>query len=515
MKRKVNKPKPTKSVRKPVRRKRPVINELASTAVNEPKGPGKIPDPQPDESRVRIIINEPNDAKEIGSSGLKAYNGYISEAYDPKLYWPGVSPLFTRIRTSTPEIVMVVRAFTTWARNIKPLVELPTEPTDDDKKYQEFIYSDFDNMEGGFGDFIETAVSRVPFDGWFWWDVVPAIRAIDWMPPNYSDGYPDDWRSEEDDGLIGIRRLAARDTSSFEKWEMTPGKHLVGMWQHDYPHPSIFLPLSHGLHMTFGDSTNPEGSSPLQAVWRLERIKYGLEVIQGIGYEHAAGHLSVQRTQPGTISDADRSNIKSAALGILSAQEGNYAIWPYTYQGKVEDIPFQAGGNLLEAIKHYSILILSVYMMQTIALNTLTNTGALASQVDSTQLAIFTFNNMIDGLAQQYDSQVGKRLFHWNKAQFPGITKRPRIKFSHVENNVALGTLGSFLQSINGILPLGEEDMLAIRQRSGFLPQTQPDPEEQMIQNSMLSGMDQQPEEASTEYPDDAIFSNEVQRNKQ
>jgi len=391
---------------------------------------------------VRIVFNE---AQEIGSTGLKAASGFIQEAYNAQLYWPSVSKLFSRIRTSTPEMVMVVRAFTTWSRNISPNVELPTNPTDDDKRYQEFIYSDFENMEGGFGDFIETAVSRVPFDGWFWWDVVPSIRAVDWTPPNFPDGFSDDWRSEIDDGLVGIRRLAPRDTSSFERWELTPGKRLMGMWQLDVPNPHVFLPLNHGLHMTFGDANNPEGSSPLQAVWRLERIKYGLEVIQGIGYEHAAGHLNVQRINQGTISDSDRDNIRQAARAILTAQEGNYAIWPFNYQGEVKDIPFQAGGNLLEAIKHYSILMLSVYMMQTIALNTLTNTGALASQTDSTQLAVFTFNNMIDGLAQQYDTQVGKRLFKWNSSQFPNITKRPKIKFSHVENNIALGTLGQFI----------------------------------------------------------------------
>ena len=417
---------------------------------------------------VRIVINQ---AEEIGTIGLKAYGGFVNEAYNSSLFWPMVAPLYSRIRTSMPEIVMVTRAFTAWGRNISPIVDLPEDPSDDDKRYKDFILSDFDNMEGGFGELIETMVSRVPFDGWFWWDAVPALRDVNWKPPDPED----EWRSEQDDGLFGMRRLSPRDPNSFQRWEFNSKKRMTGMWQQDFPHPAVFLPRSHALHMTFGDPHNPEGNSPLQAVWRLERIKYGLELIQGIGFEHAAGHLSVSRTEQGTISDTDRTNIKQAARAILTAQEGNYAVWPFGYDGKVMDIPFQAAPSILEAIKHYSILALSVYMMQTIALNTLTNTGALASQVDTTQLAVFTFNSMMDGFAQQYDTHIGRRLYDWNKLQFPGLTKRPKIKFSHVENNIALDTLGGFLSSMKDILPLGEEDMKAIRKRSGFLPGNNPE----------------------------------------
>jgi hypothetical protein len=82
---------------------------------------------------------------------------------------------------------------------------------------------------------------------------------------------------------------------------------------------------------------------------------------------------------------------------------------------------------------------------------------------------------MMDGFAQQYDDQIGRRLYEWNKSSFPGLTKRPKIKFNHVENNIALDTLGGFLSSMKDILPLGEEDLKAIRKRSGFLPENNPE----------------------------------------
>lgn len=413
--------------------------------------------------RVQTRIN----FLEKGKQGLKEYSGFIQEAYNAQLFWPTVQPLYARLRTSMPEIVMIRNAFTSWARNIKPIVDLPDEPSEDDKAYQKFIQSDFDNMEGGFGAFVDTLVNHVPFMGWGWWEVLHSVRDPNWRVP--VDG--DDWQSEADDGLIGIRRLAWRDSSTFFGWDMPePSRRLKGLKQQVWPDAPVTLPLDKSLHMTFGDPNNPEGSTPLQAVWRLERMKYGYEVVMGIGSEHAAGHLIVTRSDEGTLSDEDLRFIEEAAKNLLSAQEGNYGYFPKGLTGEVIDVPFSAATSILEIVKHYSILVLSVYTMQWIALNTLTSTGAQASQVDSTDTGVFTFNSMMDGFASQYDQQIGKRLFALNKDNFPGITKRPRIKFSHIDKAIALNDLSNFFRTLDGILPLSDDDYKALRQRSGFLP---------------------------------------------
>jgi hypothetical protein len=403
---------------------------------------------------------------EAGSEGIKGYSGFITEAYNAQLYWPAVQPTYSRLRRSMPEIVMIRNAFTSWARNVKPVVELPDKATDDDKKYQDFIQSDFDNMEGGFAQFVDTLVNQVPFMGWGWWEAVPGIRDPKWKPPG-----DDDWKSEADDGLIGIRRLGWRDSSTFYGWDMTePKKKLQGMKQMDWPNPPVTLPLNKSLHLTFGDPNNPEGLTPMEAVWRLERMKYGYEVVMGIGSEHAAGHLSINKTTEGDLSATDEQMIARTAKNLLSAQEGNYAYWPFGLDGKVIDVPFQSAGSILEIVKHYSILVLSVYTMQWIALNTMTSTGAQASQVDSTDTGVFTYNAMMDGFASQYDAQIGRRLFEWNKAEFPNITKRPKIKFSHIDKSLALNDLANFFRTLDGILPMTDDDYKALRVRSGFLP---------------------------------------------
>ena len=432
----------------------------------------------PDE--VRIVINQ---VQETGTSGLKTYAGYVQEAYNASLYWPQCAPIYTRLRAN-PTTTMIWRAFQAWGRQIEPVIDLPDQPSDDDKKYKDFLLSDFENMEGGFGQYMDIASYRPVMDGFYVWDVQPGLRDPNWVPPVPKGQDEDEWRSQEGDGLIGIRRIAPRDNNSFLRWQFNSRKKAVGMWQQDFPSPAVMIPLdhNHGLHHTIGNPNNPEGTAGLEPVWRLERIQYGLQVIQGIGFEHAAGHLSVKRTESGTLSDKDIAMVQEAAKNLLSAQEGNYGFWPYGIEGEIVDTNFQAASTILEAIKYYDILMLSVFMMQTIALNTLTNTGALTSQVDTSDMAVFTFNSMIDGLATQYDQQIGKRLYEWNRNSFPGITKRPKIRFSHVERNIALATVGSFLQQVNGILPLSEDDYIAIRKRTGFLPENNPNPVDQADQ---------------------------------
>jgi hypothetical protein len=426
------------------------------------KNPSPAAPEQPTE--VRIVFNE------AGTSGLQEQSGFVHEAYHQALYWPAVYPTYHRLRTSMPEIVAIRQAFTAWARRISPIVELPDTPSDDDKRFQDFIQSDLENMEGGFGRLIDDMVNHVPFTGWGWWEAVPSRRLVSWTPPDPED----DWRSEQDDGLIGLRRLAWRDPSTFDGWDFTRRKKLRGMIQRDYPHDRVTLPLSRSLHVTYGGNNNPEGNSPMQAVWRLERIKYGLEVIQGIGFEHAAGHLNVKKTEKGDLSEQAKGLVKDAARAILTAQEGNYALWPWGLEGDVKDINFAAANSILEAIKYYGILTLSVYVMQWIALNTMTHTGSFASADNSTDMSVSVYNGMLDGFAQQFDDQIGRRLYQWNKYAFPNLTKRPKIRFGHIEKHIALETLGGFWRQIDGILPLGEDDYKAFREKVQFLPHTLP-----------------------------------------
>lgn len=410
---------------------------------------------------------------QAGSGGIKEYSGFVQEAYETVLQWPQVYPLYNRIIRSSPEIAAMKILLVAWARNLKFVVEMPDDPTPDDIKYKEFLESDFNNMEGGPAKLFEEMISAMLF-GWAWWDVQASVRNPDWMPPQ-EEGEPDDWRSEADDDLFGIRRIDFRSQATFQRWEFTKkSKRMIGMWQQDFPNSAVMLHKDKSLHLTFGDPNNPEGATPLEADYRLERIKYAYETIMGIGSEHTAGYLKIQKTTEGEISQPDQNSIEKTANDLMSAQEGNYGYFPYGLDGEIMDIPFQSGPMLLDTVRFYAIQMLQTFGMKFLASNVYTGTGALAAIEEEIDLSILTFNSIFAGFGAQYDQQVGKRLWKWNKDFFPQATKRPKITISKLERPIALSELGSFLSSIDGKLPVGEDDYKAIRRRSGVLPESLP-----------------------------------------
>ena len=408
---------------------------------------------------------------EIGTSGLKANMGYVEEAYHRELRWPGVQPLYSRMRRSDPEMAVVRNVFQALARNIDLEWQLPDNPSEDDKRAQEFGNQVLEDMEGGADGFLSTLISQVPFMGFGWWEVVLGVRSPTWTPP---DG--DEWRSEYSDNLIGVRRLAWRDPASFYQWDMDDKTGKVrGFVQQDPPNKTVTIPLNRSLHIAFGDTQNPEGLSPLEAVWRLERIKYGLEIVQGMGFEHAAGYLNVTSTE--ALTTADETRIKKNARNIATAQEGNYAAWPKGFSGEFKDVSFQAAASILEAIKYFGVLKLMVYNMQWAALSSVTGVGSNAAMTDSSQMFITVFNAMMTGLIAQVDAQLGKRLFTLNAGAFPGMTKRPKLVCTPIEKQVSLTDLATFINAI-GWMNLSLDDLKAIRHKSGVLSETVPETDE-------------------------------------
>ena len=416
---------------------------------------------------------------EIGTAGLEAYSGWITEAYDAELYWPTVEPLYTRIWRSDPETVLARNWFSSMAAKQRLEFVTPAsveKPTDDDKRAVDFANQALDDIEGGAGQWLISCVTRAPFYGWGMWEAVPCLRVAGWRPPG-----GDEWRSQYDDGLIGYRRLAFRHYSSFYSWKMDDKSGKVqGMNQLDSPGPLVLLPSDRCLHIRFGDPDNPEGLATMEGVWRLERYKHGLEIIQGIGFEHTAGHVSVTMDAEASMGPGDAAVIRKMARALLSAQEGNYAAWPKGVKGEIVSSNFSAAQQILDSIRYYGILKLALYGMQWAALGTLSPYGSYSTIKDASQFFLAVYNAMVGGMVGQADQQIGRRLFDYpiNKQAFPNMTRRPTLIVSPAQKIVDLGELGQFAQAMSTVMPLGEDDYIAIRQRSDVLPEALPDVEE-------------------------------------
>lgn len=411
---------------------------------------------------------------EVGSIGLSAFSGYITEAYNRELFWPGVESLYTKMWRSDPEVGIARLVFESLASKLRVEFVQPAEvekPTDDDRMALEFANQVLDDVEGGIDQWLVSAMTRLPFFGWGWWEVVPGLRKDGWRPPQN-----DPWRSEYDDGMIGYRRLAFRQYSSFFGWDMDDSTGRVnGFIQNDPPNDLVTIPTGRSLHLRFGDITNPEGLATLESLWRLERIKYSLEVIQTIGMEHAAGFAKFSTGDE--LTGEDKAYIKKVARALLSAKEGNYLVLPEHIEAEIMDTPFQAAPAILDAIRYYGILKMAMFHMQWAALGVLSPYGSYSTIKDANQFFLTLFNSMVTGFATQADEQIGKRLFEFpvNKERFPQMTKRPRLSISKAEKIVDLDELGSFMTAANAVLPLGDDDMIALRRKSEILPEALPE----------------------------------------
>ena len=436
----------------------------------------------------RKITSNRKKWQEIGTPGLEIWSGFVNEAYHTDLYWPSVYPLFNRIRRSDPEISIARQMFVAFARQLSfNWVPVAEDPTDDDLLAADFGNEAMLDLDGGPGSLLETIVSYVPFMGWGWWEVVPGLRRKGWRAP----GTDDPWRSKYDDGLFGIRRLAWRDHSSFSRWEIDEATgRLFGMVQRDEPSPEVTIPIDQSVHLKFGDTVNPEGLSPLEAVWRLERIKFGLEVVQGIGFEHAAGHAKFQAEKE--LTAEDKIHIKKAARALMTAQEGNYIMLPGHVDADVIDVNFSASRAILEAIKYYGVLKLQVFSMQWAALSATTGTGSFAAKKEDTEMFVLYFNSMMEGFATQTGEQLAPHLFGMNAERFPQMTAPPKLTISKLDKSIGLEELSRWIKAMKDTgFDLDDRDALWIREKSG-MPEELPEPDE--IEEPPDVGNEEEPE---------------------
>lgn len=436
---------------------------------------------------------------EIGSTGLEIWSGFISEAYLADLRWPRCAPLFSRIRRSDPEISIVRQVFVALGRSMEISYGLPDEPTSGDLLAQEYGNTALEDIEGGAGDLLEAILSYVPFMGWGWWEIVPGLRRAGWRPPG-----DDPWRSRYDDGLLGIRRIAFRDHSTFDGWMTSDDgtERVIGMYQQTIHGGRKELPLERAVHLTFGDPINPEGLSPLEAVYRLERIKRGLEIIQGIGFEHSAGHLKIQSEQ--ALTAEDKSDIQKAARAVLTAAEGNYMALPKHIDASIVDVPFAAASSLLEAIKYYGTLKLMVFLSQWVALSATTGTGSFAAKKEDTSMFVDYFNAMVEGFVAQLERQLHPWLFEANREQFGELSGRPKLTVTPLKRTTDLGALTSFVDMLFKVgLDLSSDDIIAIRQASGVLPHSIPAEDEIIAKRPADTGdsVDRSEDEAEDAIP--------------
>ena len=189
-----------------------------------------------------------------GTSGIEMTGGFLNLAHTAELTWPGVYPLFERIRRTDPEIAIVRGLFNALAQEVRLEWKEPESANEAEKRFTDFMRTIFDDVAGGMTGLATTALNQIPFMGWGWWEVLPSLRRPGWKAPG-----SDDWESQYTDGLIGVRRFDWRHHDSFMRWDADEKSgRVLGFVQNDSPNDEVVIPLARSLHVVHGDTVSPE-----------------------------------------------------------------------------------------------------------------------------------------------------------------------------------------------------------------------------------------------------------------
>lgn len=261
---------------------------------------------------------------EIGATGLNYYDGRISEETMRKLKGQQGIKTYKEMADNDPTIGAVLFAIDKLLRNV-PWKVTPVDDSPEAVEVADFYTSCMDDMEHSWGEFIQEALSMLPF-GFAPHEMVFKVR---------------------DDGKIGWKKLPIRSQDTLEKWEIDDNGNVTGMVQ-TLPN-GIFsnktIPIEKLLlFRTESRKNNPQGKSILRNCFRPWYFKKRIEEIEGIGIERDLAGLPVAQVPPSLLS-ADASPEEKAVLNAVKKmitsirrdeQEG--VVFPLAYDENGKEI---------------------------------------------------------------------------------------------------------------------------------------------------------------------------------
>jgi len=138
-------------------------------------------------------------------------------------------------------------------------------------------------------------------------------------------------------------------------------------------------------------------------------------------------------------------------------------------------ISFSSAGDILEAIKYYSTLKLQLFGMQWVALSATTGSGSFAAMEDSSTMALLAYNNMMKSFADRVGQQLWDYLAKANPQLFSQASTKHKLVITPIDKVINLTELAQFTSQIFPLIDVGDEDVLALRRKSGFMPETLPE----------------------------------------
>jgi hypothetical protein len=231
--------------------------------------------------------------KDVGSYGLRQFGGWMREEFLPQLQGREAARVYREMRDNSATVGGLLFAITQAMRKVEWRVQ-PATDTPDAKAAAEFVNSLRDDMSHTWEDFIDEALSMLPF-GYSIHETVYKRRIG-------RRSYGDRPTSRYNDGLIGLRRLPIRGQETILKWFFDANGQITGVTQQPWVGAMIDLPIEKFvLFRPSAHKGNPEGRSILRNAYQSYYFVKRLQEQEAILFERMSG-LPVMYV-PSTLTD--------------------------------------------------------------------------------------------------------------------------------------------------------------------------------------------------------------------
>lgn len=210
------------------------------------------------------IMNSGMTFSEVGSSGLRAFSGWVREEYLPQLVGRQGAQKYREMSDNSPTIGGVLFAINATMRKVEWRVE-PANDSGEAAEAADFVESNMHDMSETWEEHIAEALSMLQY-GYAPHEIVYKKR-LGRDPQEDDPAEPGEKapKSKYDDGKIGWRRLPLRGQDTVLKWFFGRHGQTKGMTQQPWTGPIVDLPIEKMLlFRPVSYKGNPEGRSILR-----------------------------------------------------------------------------------------------------------------------------------------------------------------------------------------------------------------------------------------------------------
>jgi hypothetical protein len=388
---------------------------------------------------------------ELGTTGLKRYDGVIAEEYLPELQGQQAVKVYTQMSQGDPVVGAILFAVDMLMRQVSWSVE-PYTNSAQDKKRAAFLESCLDDMSHTWEDTLSEILSFLPY-GWSFHEIVYKRRLGESSDATKHSRYSD--------GLIGWRKLAIRAQDTLYKWQFDEGGGVQAMVQFSPVDAGLrVIPIEKGLlFRTKARKGSPEGTSILRHAYRPWYFKKHIEEIEGIGIERDLAGLPVAWVPPQILSTralpeerAVLEEIKKIIVNVRrDEQEG--VVFPLVYDehgNKQYDFTLLSTGGRRQfdtdqIITRYDQRIAVTILADFILLGS-ERVGSFALSLSKTDLFTTAIGTWLDSIAAVFNRHGIPRLFKlngWPTNRLPVLT--------HGDVKIpSLQQIGEYIQTLSG-----------------------------------------------------------------